>query len=387
MRIALLSWETSYSVYVGGVSNHVTELACALERKGHEVHVFTRMGNDDHDHQECIHGVHYHRCPFASNPDFIEEINNMCKSFVQAVFETEDFLGINFDIVHAHDWLTAKSIVLIKEGRGRKTILTMHSTEYGRCGNNFYGGASKRVSDIEWEGAYSADHIVAVSKTLKNELMWIYNIPEWKIDVIYNGISYWNYDGMVDPAFVRSMYGIGPLDPMVLFAGRITYQKGPDILLQAVPNIIKFYNNAKIVFVGDGDMRAGLEDTARHMNIAHATRFLGHKSGKDLTYLFKATDCVCVPSRNEPFGIVILEAWSAGKPVVASVKGGPSEFVWNNVNGLKVYDNPDSVSWGVGTMFSDFDHAQWMGCNGRTTAENIFSWDIIADEAVSIYNC
>ena len=90
------------------------------------------------------------------------------------------FLGISFDIVHAHDWLTANAIVWIKEGRRRKTILTMHSTEYGRCGNNFYGGESKRVSDIEWSGAYSADHIVAVSKTLKNELMWIYNIPEWK---------------------------------------------------------------------------------------------------------------------------------------------------------------------------------------------------------------
>ena len=106
MRIALLSWETAHSIHVGGVAVHATELACALERKGHEVHVFTRMGRHTHVSYECIYGVHYHRCPFDSNPDFVEEMNNMCRAFVDALFATEDHIGA-FDIVHAHDWLTA----------------------------------------------------------------------------------------------------------------------------------------------------------------------------------------------------------------------------------------------------------------------------------------
>ena len=93
MRIALFSWESLYSITVGGVAFHVTELACALERKGHEVHVFTRMGRHDHALYERIHGVHYHRCPFDSNPDFIEEINNMCRSFVFSFFQTENFVA------------------------------------------------------------------------------------------------------------------------------------------------------------------------------------------------------------------------------------------------------------------------------------------------------
>ena len=344
MRIALLSWETSHSVYVGGVSNHVTELACALERKGNEVHIFTRMGRWDHARHENIHGVHYHRCPFTSHSNFVEEMNNMCRSFVDSVFATEDYIGGPFDIVHAHDWLTANAIVWIKKGRGRKTIFTMHSTEFGRCGNNFCDGNSKQVSQIEWSGTYSADHVIAVSKSLKNEVMWIYSLPEWKIDVIYNGVSYWNYDGMIDSASVRGMHGIGPMDPMVLFAGRMVYQKGPDILLQAVPNILSYHPNTKFIFAGDGNMRSEIEDTARYMGVSHATRFLGHQNGGRLADLFKATDCVCVPSRNEPFGIVILEAWSAGKPVVASINGGPSEFVWHDVNGFKIFDNSESVS-------------------------------------------
>jgi glycosyltransferase involved in cell wall biosynthesis len=384
MKIAIFSWESNHSIHIGGVAVHVTELANALERKGHEVHVFTRMGRPDHAHYECIHGVHYHRCPFDSHPDFVEEINNMCRSFVHTFFATEDYIG-PFDIVHAHDWLTANALAWIKQGRGRKTVMTMHSTEFGRCGNNHFGGNSERVRHLEWFGTYCTDHVIAVSKSLKTELMSHYSVPDGKVDVIYNGINCRNYDGWIDPGHVRRIYDIGPMDPMVLFVGRMVFQKGPDLLLGTIPNILNFYPNAKFVFLGDGDMRWGMQDNARRMGISHATRFLGYQNGWRLSDLFKATDCVCVPSRNEPFGIVILEAWSAGKPVVASSNGGPSEIIWHDVNGFKVYDNAESISWGLGTLFSDFDHAQWMGRNGRIAVETVFSWDIIADEVLAIY--
>lgn len=384
MRIALFSWESMHSVHVGGIGFHVSELACALERKGHEVHVFTRMGRPDHLHYECIYGVHYHRCPFSSHLDFIEEINNMCRSFVDAFFQTEDYIG-PFDVIHAHDWLTANALAWIKEGRGRKSIMTIHSTEYGRCGNNFFNGNSERVRHLEWYGTYCADHVIAVSKSLKNEVTWIYSVPDWKVDVVYNGVSFNKYDGWIDPGNVKKMYDIGPFDPMVLFVGRIVYQKGPDILVGAIPYILDYYPNAKFVFAGDGGMRWDVEEQARSLGVSHATRFLGYQNGWKLKDLFKATDCVCVPSRNEPFGIVILEAWSAGKPVVASSNGGPSEIVWHDVNGLQINDNSESVAWGVGTLFSDFDYSRWMGRNGRVAVETVFSWDVIADEMLSVY--
>lgn len=385
MKIALLSWESIHSIYIGGVAAHVTELACALDRKGHEVHVYTRMGRHDHARYEFIDGVHYHRCAYRAHPDFIEDVNEMCRAIVHAVFHTEDYMGAHFDIIHAHDWLTANAMTWIKHGRGRKSILTIHSTEYGRCGNNFYGGSSERVRQIEWNGSYQADKVVAVSGSLKNEVKWIYNLPDWKVDVIYNGISYWNYDGFIDPKEVRGSYGIGPVDPMVLFAGRMTSQKGPDILMEAIPYVLKYYPNAKFVYAGDGDMRHSVEHRAHQLRVHHACRFLGHRCSHELKNLFKATDCVCVPSRNEPFGIVILEAWSAGKPVIASVNGGPSEIIWHDVTGLKVNANPDSVAWGIGSLFCDFEHGRWMGRNGRIAAETVFSWDTIADETLSVY--
>src|SRR5206468_1329470 len=103
MRIAMLSWESLHSICVGGVGVHVTELGAALERKGHEVHVFTRMGPWQ-PHYERIDGVHYHRCPFDLQPNFVDEVNNMCRSFVHHLFQSENYIGA-FDVVHAHDWL------------------------------------------------------------------------------------------------------------------------------------------------------------------------------------------------------------------------------------------------------------------------------------------
>ena len=160
MRIALLTWEALHSIPVGGVGAHATELAAALERKGHEVHVFTRIGHGQ-PHYQRIDGVHYHRCPFALHPEFVEEVNNMCRSFVHYVFETENFVG-PFDVIHAHDWLAANAMIWIKQGRGRKAVFTIHSTEYGRCGNNFFGGRCARIRYQERAAGYWADRVIAV---------------------------------------------------------------------------------------------------------------------------------------------------------------------------------------------------------------------------------
>src|SRR5436309_3013259 len=116
MRIAMLSWEALHSLCVGGVGVHVTELAAALERSGHEVHVFTRMAHGQSVYAR-IDGVHYHRCPFDLHPNFVDEANNMCRSFVSHVFQTEDYNGWSFDIIHAHDWLAGNAMIWIKQGR------------------------------------------------------------------------------------------------------------------------------------------------------------------------------------------------------------------------------------------------------------------------------
>ena len=257
MRIAMLSWESLHSIAVGGVAAHVTELAAALARKGHQIHVFTRRayGQAGHDWTD---GVHYHRCMYAPCNDFVDDINSMCRSFVDHVFEVEDMVG-RFDIIHAHDWLVANAMIWIKQGRGHKCLFTIHSTEYGRCGNAFDAGRSERIRCQERAGTYWADRVIAVSQATKDEITWMYEVPGSKTSVVYNGVSPERFDQPTDPGADKRRYHIGPLDPTILFCGRLSWQKGPDILVEAIPPILRQHPSSRFVFVGDGDMRDALE--------------------------------------------------------------------------------------------------------------------------------
>ncbi len=381
----MFSWESLHSVAIGGLAPHATELAAGLQRRGHEVHLFTRMGRGQ-SRYDLIGGVHYHRCPFEPHPDFLSEIGRMNDSFLWHFVEKETFLGKPFDLVHGHDWLSVWALARAKNQYHRPAVLTIHSTEFGRCGNSLWDDPlSRRIRDIEWEGTYVADRVICVSKTLSRETQEQYTVPADKTFAIYNGVHPGKYDGPVDVPSVRRKLSIGVDDPCVLFAGRLTWQKGPDLLLEAVPRVVQRYPNAKVVFAGDGDMRAGLERQATSSGLSPATRFLGHRNGGELIGLFKSTDVVCVPSRNEPFGIVILEAWSARKPVVATRIGGPEEFVLDDYNGIKVAADADSIGQGLEALLSDREACEAMGDNGRRDAESRFSWDRTAEQTEAAY--
>ncbi|MDF2954418.1 MAG: Glycosyltransferase involved in cell wall bisynthesis [Candidatus Alkanophagales archaeon MCA70_species_2] len=381
MRIAMFSWESLHSIKVGGVAVHVTELAAALERLGNEVHVFTRMGHGQPQY-EVIDRVHYHRCPFDLNSNFVGEMNNMCRSFAWHFFETENIAG-HFDIIHGHDWMTANALAEIKNARGKRTVFTLHSTEYGRCGNAFHEGQSWHIRNLEWYGGFVANKIITTSQTLKEEIKRIYKFEDWKIAVIPNGVSLHKFDVPVDPWEVKRWLSIGVWDPVCLFVGRMVVQKGPDLLLEAVPSVLIEFPDAKFVFIGDGHMRPWLERRAWELGVAHATRFLGYVSEDYLGKWYKACDVVCIPSRNEPFGIVALEAWAARKPIIVTQNG--FEYVKHGINGLRVYDNPQSISWGIKEIFSNFEHARRMGENGRKAAK-FFSWDNVAKMTLGVYS-
>lgn len=383
MRIALLSWESLHSIAVGGVAAHVSELAAALARGGDEVHVITRLGPGQRTYK-LVDGVHYHRCAYDSRQDFISDIDNMCRAFVDRLWQIEDYSG-TIDIVHGHDWLTANAASWARKGRGKRVVMTFHSTEYGRSGNQFHGGLSHTIRGYEWRAQYDSDAVIGVSNAVAEEVIRIYETPRGKISVIYNGVNPRRFDGTIDVKKVKERCGILDGRPMVLFAGRLVFQKGPDDLIEAVPMVLGAKPEARFVFVGEGDMRHGLEERAAHLGIGHATRFLGWRGGEALADIYRATDIVCVPSRNEPFGIVILEAWSAGKPVVASMNGGPGEFVWHGVTGLKTLTDARSLAEAMVFLLNDIQLARWMGNNGRIAVETAFSWDHIAQRTRAVY--
>ncbi|MCC6678381.1 MAG: glycosyltransferase family 4 protein [Phycisphaerales bacterium] len=384
MRIALMSWESLHSIRVGGVAAHVSELADGLYARGHDVHLFTRLDAGQRRY-ECVNGVHYHRCPFNPDADFGAYVGRMCDSMVARLVEAEAFYDHTFDVVHAHDWMCVRALIKAKNDLGRHAVLTLHSTEYGRCGNTLANGRSERVRSTEWEGAYVADRVICVSCALLDEARWLYQLPAEKASVIYNGVDVHRFDADTDVARVRSGMEIGGQDPVVLFVGRMAWQKGPDLLVESMPGLVHYHPRAKFVFAGDGDMRGQLERRVEGMGLRSAARFVGYRSPAELVGMYKAADVVCVPSRNEPFGIVILESWGAAKPVVVTRNGGPAEFVRHGETGWVVSDNRDSIGWGVGTALRDLDAAGEMGCRGRRTAETKFSWDAIAERTESVY--
>lgn len=384
MRVALMSWESHHSIHVGGVAAHVSELALALQARGHDVHVFTRLDTGQRQY-DCVGGVHYHRCPFDPNVDFAGYVDRMCDSMFARLAEAEAFYDQPFDVVHGHDWMCIRAVIKAKNERHRRTVLTLHSTEYGRCGNTLGNGRSQRIRSLEWEGTYVADRVICVSCALLDEVRWLYQVPAEKDTVIYNGVDVSRFDADVEINRARENLEIEAADPVVLFVGRMAWQKGPDLLVESMPGLVNYYPRARFVFAGDGDMRTGLEARVRSMGLESAARFVGHRSAADLVHLYKAADVVCVPSRNEPFGIVILESWSAAKPVVVTRNGGPAEFVRHGETGLVISDNPDSVGWGLGTALADLDTAHEMGNRGRRVAETRFSWDAIAERTEAVY--
>src|SRR5262249_14762345 len=148
---------------------------------------------------------------------------------------------------------------------------------YGRNGNRFFGGQSVRVQDHERHGTYCADRVITVSNQLKSEIRWLYQLPDHKVRMVYNGVNAQSFDYQVDPGDVKRRYAIGPLDPTVLFVGRMVVQKGPDILVRTMPSILRYYPHAKFVFVGDGHMRNDVCNIAGQLGVSHALRMLGDK--------------------------------------------------------------------------------------------------------------
>lgn len=384
LRIAVFSWESMYSIRTGGLAPATTELAEALARRGNEVHFFTRRGEGQRAEDE-INSVQYHRCSFNPGGNLMEYAWNMGEAMKQRFYAVEEAEG-RFDVLHGHDWHVVDALAAIKREKNYPFLMTFHSTEYGRNGNTFGDWWEFReVSGKEWYGGYVSDRVTTVSGAMKEEIMRLYNIPDWKIDVVPNGINADKFSKAVDPGRVKEVYGIHPLAPVALYIGRMVMQKGPDLLLEAVPWVLAHRWDVVFIFAGDGDMRPGLEQRARELGIEYAVRFLGYVPDEAYIDLLNACDFVVMPSRNEPFGIVLLEAWSAGKLVIATDLGGPGENIDNFYNGIKVYPRPDSIAWGINYVVNDPHGVRWMGENGRKKAHEVFSWRKIAERYERIY--
>lgn len=369
LKIAYFAWESLYTKKVGGLAPAATYMAEHLAQH-HEVHYFTRGDGDF-----IKNGVHFH-CVSPADADILSHCRQMSEDATRRFLEYDD---PPFDLLHFHDWHFYQTLRTFHD---RICVLTFHSTEYGRNGGSFGEWFEfKEISAIEKASADIARAIITVSKVTKVELTWLYDVPEHKICIIPNGIDPDLYRIEVHARDVKKRYGIHHLAPLVLFVGRLSWQKGPDILMDAVPHVLARREDVQFILAGTGEMLEMLRERARNLPV----QCIGYVSDREHLELLNAADLICIPSRNEPFGLVLTEAWSAEKGVVASDVGGLSMNIENLIDGIKVPPVAEPLAWGISYSLNNPEFLRSMGIAGRRKVEEQFNWEGIAEKMHHAY--
>jgi len=229
-----------------------------------------------------------------------------------------------FDIVHAHDWMTYPAGIVVSATSGKPLIVHVHSTEFDRSGEN----VNQMIYDIERQGMHAAHKVIAVSHFTRNIVIGRYGISGEKVEVVHNGVER-NGNG----GWSLAESGIGKNEKIVLFLGRITMQKGPEYFLQAAKKVLEVMDNVKFVMAGSGDLMHRAVEMAAELGIGHKVLFTGFLQGEAVQKIYKMADLFVMPSVSEPFGIVPLEALENDVPVIISKQSGVSEVL---MHALKV---------------------------------------------------
>jgi glycosyltransferase involved in cell wall biosynthesis len=221
-----------------------------------------------------------------------------------------------FDVIHAHDWMTYPAAVGVAMITGKPLVVHIHSTEFDRSGEH----VNQIVYDIERQGLQRADKVVAVSQFTRGIVISRYGIPGDKVDVVYNGVER-NGSWSVAPVSIHRD------EKIVLFLGRITMQKGPEYFLQAAKKVLEVMDSVKFVMAGSGDLMHRSVELAAQLGIGHKVLFTGFLRGGDVRRIYKMADLYVMPSVSEPFGIAPLEALDNDVPVIISKQSGVSEVL------------------------------------------------------------
>lgn len=228
---------------------------------------------------------------------------------------------LDFDVIHAHDWLTYPAGIAAKSVSGKPLVTHMHATEFDRSGEN----VNQNVYDIERKGMEEADMVIAVSNLTKKIVTTRYGIDESKVVTVHNAVEPSDGSGPTANRAVR--------EKVVTFLGRITFQKGPDYFVEAAKMVIDKDPNVRFVMAGTGDMMNKIIKRIAELKISTKFHFTGFLKGGDVDRMFSLSDVFVMPSVSEPFGIVPLEAMRSNVPVVISKQSGVSEIL---VHALKV---------------------------------------------------
>jgi len=402
MRLAYFVWEYPPRL-IGGLGTYAAEITRKFAEQGHEVIVFT-MNEEDKllTKEEVAKGIQVHRpmVADASNifPVFVdEELRRWGKGFkffsdvlTYNVLSANKYVNevckdLECDIIVSHDWLSAIAGSISKQNTSLPFVQHFHSTEYGRSG----GGGSSTIKNLEYSVAQQADLVITVSYSMREELNFL-KYPAQKVRVVWNGVDEKKCDISRYPKAKRDEWreklGISEKDKVILFTGRLTWVKGVDSLIRAMPAILAKLPNTKLVLLGRGEMYDELKTMVAQLGVSNDVIFINKwVDESERLLMYASANLVCAPSRYEPFGIVSLEAMSMKKPVLVGY-GGLREAVIEGQHGLYCDpNNPQNIAEQALKMLMNEEMAKRFGENGRRRVEEYFTWDKVARDTIALY--
>jgi len=383
MKILMLTWEYPPRI-VGGIARVVHDLSKRLIKDGHEVTVVTykEEGLPEYENDKGVEVYRVENYMIRPNSfvDWILQLNfNMVSKATKLINEKG-----KFDVIHAHDWLVASCAKTLKQAFQIPLVSTIHATEAGR-NSGVYDENQRYINDTEWLLTYESTEVIVNSNFMKGHVQSLFGLPFDKINVIPNGINITSFNGVERDFEFRRQYAMDN-EKIILYVGRLVYEKGIQHLISAMPKILEGYNDAKLLIAGKGGMFDNLKAQAEAMGIGNKVYFTGYLNAKQVQKMYKCADVAVFPSTYEPFGIVALEGMLAGVPTVVSDAGGLNEIVDHGINGMKSYSgNPNSIADSVLTVLYDQKLSANMVKKAKQKVKEEFNWNKIAQDTHYIY--
>lgn len=383
MKILMLTWEYPPRI-VGGIARVVHDLSKRLIKDGHEVTVVTYQ-EENLSEFENDKGVKVYRVPnFMINPNnFIEWVMQLNFNLVAKSTELIEKEGM-FDVIHAHDWLVAYAAKTLKNSFNIPLVSTIHATESGR-NSGIHDEIQRYVNDTEWLLTYESTEVIVNSNFMRNDLQRLFGLPFEKINVIPNGVNITTFNGLERDYEFRRNYAMDN-EKIILFLGRLVYEKGIQHLISAMPKILERYNDAKLVIAGKGGMLNELQAQVHTMGLSNKVCFAGYLNAKQVSKMYKSADISVFPSTYEPFGIVALEAMLAGVPTVVSDVGGLNEIVEHGVDGMKSYaGNSNSIADSILELLFKPQLCNTITKKAKSKVKEQYNWNKIAQDTHFTY--
>jgi len=383
-----LSWEYP-PIVAGGLARHVSKLSEALARAGVEVHVLTRGGREAtvSPTEETVAGVVVHRVPEDPIPCDLDAFVAWVEGMNSHMHAAGRQLGkrLRFDLVHGHDWLVAGAAAALATRLRRPYLTTIHATEYGRHQGWVDKHPQSYIHGIETWMAGRAERVITCSHYMRGHVADVFAIGEERVTVIPNGIDCADLHPAADPDALRARFA-APDERLVLLVGRLVYEKGFQLALDALPEVIRRSGRVRFLVAGSGTHEAELRKQSARLGLdAHGT-FLGWIGDDVLHSLYRIADLCVVPSIYEPFGLVALEAMASGCPCIVADTGGLREVVPNADVGLRFRSrNPRALATMMRRVLDDDALRERLVAEASLHVLS-FDWNDVARQTAGVYS-